>query len=491
MGTALVVLCASGVVALLVSNAIIARTTERKLASLTGLHWTVDAARWSPWGGIRLCGIVADVPGDGQSLPSPLCEVAEVRIEPYWRTVFRERPRFRTVEVRDPRGEVPLELLATLTRTAGRPEKVAGVPPRVAAPVPPGDQVDGTTGQAASRAVAEGEVDPGDGGSSKQPEGAAVPTQPTVRPDPLPSEILVSGGRLRIYSLSHPQFELLVKGIACDLPVRGPEADGSVSIAHATLGSRSLTGPVRAKVAWDGRTLVFDEVFRAEGGFEFSVAARVLPSRAPRMNFLAAIRSPSLPVSELPELAGTQFGIERIESAFLSGGGFVARPETWQADCLVDTRGILFGNPGWGGAHRFDHGRMVAQVRRGVLRIPDARLRSEQFSLLGNGILLADGRHWSVVRVVSDEETARVIRRLVVGSKVSGGATTAWMQPLGIPDRRYRDILLQGTIPGISADLGNEGEQVPVTEAITLLRAFLDRKTGGAGQTAAFGNQEA
>ena len=296
------------------------------------------------------------------------------------------------------------------------------------------------------------------------------------KPTPRPSSLAVSGGYLRVYSLRHEGVELTVNGIACDLPLRGAEADGQIGLGEISWGERVLVGPLRRVVRWSGGTLDFKETFRTEGGVELSVAARVRPGRRPAMDFLAQVQSSSLPVTEIPGLKGSQFGVETIRKAYLRGGGALASPGSWQGGLVLDAGGILIGHEGWGGVQRFDYGQMVAAVRGGILSIPDARLRSERLSLMGNGVVLSDGRQWSVVRVVADDELSRVVRRVMIGSNLSQGWTSSWMQPLVTPDRRFRDIHVKGTLPEVSVDLGRKREWIGVGDAVAVLRSFLERE---------------
>jgi hypothetical protein len=192
----------------------------------------------------------------------------------------------------------------------------------------------------------------------------------------------------------------------------------------------------------------------------------------------AQLRNPSLPIREIAAGSGVYLGIEQIRSAYLRGGGSLLRPRSWQVDLVLDARGVLAGNAGMGALHRFDSAQAVMTIRQGVLRVPDARLRSERLSLLGNGLVLSDGRHLSVVRVVADDEYARAIRRIMIGSHLSQGWTSSWMKPLVTPDRRYRDIHFEGILPQATVDLGRRGERIPLGEAADVLRRFLEREAG-------------
>jgi hypothetical protein len=112
-------------------------------------------------------------------------------------------------------------------------------------------------------------------------------------------------------------------------------------------------------------------------------------------------------------------------------------------------------------------------MRGGTFQVVDARLLSERLSFLGNAIVVPDGRVRGVLRIVADRESATAITRLAVGSLLSQGWTRSWFKPLITPDRKFRDLHVEGTLSKAMIDVGRKGEELEVPQAWDRMIAFV------------------
>ena len=49
---------------------------------------------------------------------------------------------------------------------------------------------------------------------------------------------------------------------------------------------------------------------------------------------------------------------------------------------------------------------------------------------------------------------------------LTGGWTRSWLEPLGTPDRQYRDLHLNGTLNRAMIDVGRHGEELEIRQAL-------------------------
>jgi hypothetical protein len=134
--------------------------------------------------------------------------------------------------------------------------------------------------------------------------------------------------------------------------------------------------------------------------------------------------------------------------------GLLLAPGSWQGDLLAEAISPTLRI----GEHdaEFDKASTVAVLRGGILSCVDARMISDELSLLGNATLLADGRLAGTARVVSAPETVAAIVKRTFPLLQNGPSLT----PLSTPQRAAFDVEAFGNISTIFLRLGKDGPVV-------------------------------
>lgn len=474
-------IAAGGMVLLLgafvVSNMVLAGLVEKNLRRRTQMRWTVARATWSPWGGIQMSGIRAEIENQKGVTVAPVLQVARVRLDPYWTSLVQKKPKFREILVETPKGNVPIEFLSLLVASGGggAVPQVVGVSGLAADsdPVLPQDKKKGAQPGKSTKKKADAKPKKQPAKSSEKKAGEQKSAgKRKVEPD-LPCRVRVRGGDLRIYSLGAGGQDLQVTGIDLDLPISGPEAEGSVKMAGARVGKSLKFGPFVQRLHWKQPFLVCPEKVVEWQGLKVRFGGRLQTRGRPLYSVALQAMPGSITELELPDWTGLRVGVEEVKVVLLRSEGDLRRPGTWQAEMVLDVRGVQFVQKQWEVGHYFDVGQVVAVFRQGVLNVADARLRSEELSLMGNGVVAANGRVWSVLRLVASPEYTYVINRAAVGSGISRGWMRSWLQPMVTPDRWYRDVHMEGTVGQLMADVGRKRGALEIRTVLARVRSFL------------------
>lgn len=450
------------------ANFLLERFLEGELKKRTRLEWSMASATWSPWGGIRLREVVAELPSQLEEKIAPVVRVQRVEVYPYWSTVFQKRPEFREVVVEKPEGNIPIELISLLLAEKGQSKQAEPILPTLPKPKDPVVPVEPNK---------KDEKKPNDKVSEKpKPQKVEQQGSPAVEEKvekSLPSRIIVRNGRCRFYSMAAGQTDLLIEGFTLDLPISGPEAEGVVTSKSVSFSGQQVLGTISHVARWKEPYLDFPAQETEWQGLKFLYGGRLQLKGGTRYSVALQGQPGKMQDFELSEWTGGRVGIEQVKTFLVRSDGDLRRPGTWRADVLADVRGVNLVQKDRNLGHRFDLGQFVAVFRQGSLQIADMRLRSERLSLLGNGIVRADGHLWSVLRVVADPEISEMMTRVAVGSHLSRGWMSKWMRPMGTPDRYYRDLHFQGRLPQVFVDVGKKGEFLELREIAQLLRSFV------------------
>jgi hypothetical protein len=293
-----------------------------------------------------------------------------------------------------------------------------------------------------------------------------------VDPGP-PLRVEIHDAALKLYSLTRPEVALEVLGMTANLPAAGPEASGWVELDEVRLAGQQLLSGLRVELEWQRPILRIPERTIEVFGLPVRFEAKVLSGR--RVFSAVGLRVERTPWAwqEVPGFPGARVGGELVEG-FGRIEGELLRPSTWQCNLAAAGQGLVLENEGRELAD-FEYGRVSVDFRNGILQIPDARLTSETFSLLGNGRAGWDGQVLGVLRVITDAYGNEVLTRGAISSHLSHW-TGSWLEPLETPDRLYRDIHLQGPITGPRLDLGRGEHGIEVWQAWQQVAAFMRRE---------------
>ena len=280
---------------------------------------------------------------------------------------------------------------------------------------------------------------------------------------------------MQLYRLADPEQTIVIGGISGELPFAGGDATGWFEWTGVHLGGSKLVDGMRVPVQWQKPVLRTSPVEMTWNGLKFR-ALTALRIRG-RVTGSVEIRGMpgKLPPMQIPGWPSVAVAAGQVEM-LARWQGDLTRPGTWVGNLVgvASEMGARHGDRGEPLA--FDSGRVAVDLRGGVLQAPDVRLMGERLSIMGNGIVLMDGRAVAVLRVVADPEYAETLTAVSIGSMISRGWTGSWLAPLDTPDRYYRDIHLQGQFPSYAVDVGRKREEMDLMRAVQWLAAFVKRE---------------
>ncbi len=416
---------------LALSSAWSCRWLAAKIQHRTGLETRIGGASWSPWNGASISGVELLQPAPLRALvKQPLVRIEQVRITPVWRAWLRGRLDVRSIELDTPRIVLPVELMSHLAgsgpATAAPSAVVASAPPAVVQPplTPP-----------ATLPVPE---------TAKLPPRPALPSQPTgwLRLKDASFAIVRAGS-------SHPLLEISKTTGA--IPLSGDPAQSAMKIGVISAFGNEVISNLTTNLDWANPLLSLKPLETKIGDYQVVLAAKI-----------GSLSGMPLQIeAQLPRQAFSAFGIpfngqaaaESI-TASLRFRGLLLAPGSWQGDLVVEAT-----SPSLRVAEhetKFDQGRAVTVLRGGLLSCVDARLISDDLSVLGNATLLADGRAAGAVRLVAaPESTAAIVSRIF--PNIQGGPS---LTPLATPQRAAFDLEASGTIGRLFLRLGKDGPVV-------------------------------
>ena len=413
---------------LLLSSAWSCRWLATKIQNRTGLETRVGGASWSPWNGASISEVELLQPAPLRALINqPLVRIEQVRITPVWRAWLRGRLDVRSIELDTPRVVLPVELMSHLT--APRPATAA--PPPVAASAPPPVVVQ----------------PPLTSPPAPLPEVTQLPPRPVLPSQPT--------GWLRLKNASFA----IVRAGASDallefsktsgaIPLAGDSAQSALKIGMISAFGNEVISNLTTTLDWTNPLLSLKPVETKIGGYQMVLAAKI-----------GSLSGMPLQIeAQLPRQPFTTFGIpfngqaaaESI-AASLRFRGLLLAPGSWQGDLVVEAA-----SPSLRIAEhetKFDQGRAVTILRGGLLSCVDARLISDELSVLGNASLLADGRAAGAVRLVAAPDSAAAIVSRVFPN-IQGGPS---LTPLATPQRAAFDLEAFGTLSRLFLRLGKDG----------------------------------
>lgn len=434
---------------------------EHKLERRSGCEWNIGSLSWTPWTGIQMRDVTAELRNQeaGMTVRS-LCR-ADVDVQVYWDALPKGMFEPREVRIRRGTIAIPMELLALLPG-----EEAPGKEPTASpeGPPEPGGE--------------KSEADPKPGGKKSGSQSARGREQDRP-PAGRPFMVILDRCEIGVYSnKGKGKGGFALHNLRGELPLQGEDAPGWIECDGFTLGGRVLSGAWRNRVEWHRPFLrLAPTEFEWEGlsvRSEGSIRMRGTP------RFLVKIEVPVGPMrmNRVPMALWSGMGVE-AGRVHMRGSlrGTLTSLNSWRGDLEVEASGLGLTHAVWGDKVAFEHGKLTASMRGGTFQVIDGRLHSEQLSFFGNGMIVPDGRVRGVLRVVADHDRAAAITRFAVGAMLTGGWTRSWLAPLVTSDRHYRDLQLQGTLDRAVVDVGRKGEDMEVSQVWNRMIAFVKNET--------------
>ena len=448
-----------------------------------GITWQVSGASWSPWNGITVRELSAriKIPEGVQKdeLP-PLLELKKTELKPYWGQLIRGKKLFREITLEEPRFNIPAEFLVLAA-----PTKPAAPPQQAPKPKP------------------KPKPNPKNKPSTKPTPLAVTPKQkpkPKVTPNPKPSQkqspapidqkrfwLRCRNAQVRIYSLKlNKSIEL--KGLNTNLPLAGPPTKGSLAWKAITLAGQEISASTLLPIEWKNPNWTlpnqdltftlpqFIDSSQASIPFQVRLGGQFSP-RKKSQDFRLQASLPSQPLPDYLIHKDSRFHCQAQAVAvnFACQGSLIT-PDSWRMKSSFAMNGIEAFSELRGNRFFFDTARANLDFQNLTFHSPNIALRSERFSLMGNGQLHLGGYLLAVLRFVAEPELAERLTNIAIGSSLSKGWTRSWLKPLETPDRLYRDLHFEGLLPDAMVNTGRKGEIIPLPSIITYLRTFTKRE---------------
>ena len=413
---------------LLLSSAWSCRWLATKIQHRSGLETRVSGASWSPWNGASISEVELLQPAPLRALINqPLVRIEQVRITPVWRAWLRGRLDVRSIELDTPRIVLPVELMSHLTA----PGPATAAPPPVAASAPP-------------PAVVQPPLTPP---PAPSPEVTQLPPRPVLPSQPT-GWLRLKNASFAIVRTGTSQPLLEISKTSGAIPLSGDSAQSALKIGMISAFGNEVISNLTTTLDWTSPLLSLKPVETNIGGYQIVLAAKI--------GSLSGL--PLQIEAQLPRQPFTTFGIpfngqaaaESI-TANLRFRGLLLAPGSWQGDLVLEAASpsVLIAEH----ETKFDQGRAVTILRGGLLSCVDARLISDELSVLGNASLLADGRAAGAVRLVAAPESAAAIVSRVFPN-IQGGPS---LTPLATPQRAAFDLEAFGTLSRLFLRLGKDG----------------------------------
>lgn len=450
---------------------------EGKLERRSGLDWTIGRLSWTPWSGVQVEELEAALTGPDRAAAEPLCAVEQIDVLVDWGALVQGDIRPREVRMRKGRVALPVELMALLqdprqaagdldlaknNQEAEPEEKIRPKPPQKKTKKPVAKK-QGKRKQDRKRSDK----------ATRRGAKPVKPDDPVSPPAGRPFVVFLENFDIHLYSIGGGgKRRLALRDVQAELPLSGEDASGFVQASKLTMGEEVVAGEWKSAIVWRRPVLQLPPTRYEWAGLPVDATASLRVRPVPLCSVQVRIDPAPLAPTAVAGVPGVEVSARETQLNARFQGNLLA-PQTWRGDAIAQVEDLRITQEDRGDGRIFEHGRLTSVLRGRTMRVVDARLRSEQLSFLGNGLLLPDGRMLGVLRVVADRENAEAITKMAVGSFLSGGWTRSWLAPLETPDRQYRDIHVRGTVEDATVDVGKQGEEVDVDLAWKRVVAFV------------------
>lgn len=403
------------------------RCIASKIERRTGMKTRVGGASWSPWKGAAIDAVELLQPAPLRAaLTEPLVRIDSLRITPVWRAWLRGRLEVRSIELDHPRFVLPLELVSHITRTA---------PPAQQPPAPP----------VATATPPPAPVQPGP--PAPTPPLAVSPPKPPTPPSHPTGWLHLKSASFTLVHAGSRRSLIDISKITGSIPIAGDPAQADLKIDTVSAFGEELATHLTASLEWKHPLLAMKPLETEIGGYKCVLAGRIASFSGLPIQIDALLPRQALAAFPLP--FNGQASAEAI-TANARFRGLLLAPGTWQGDLVAES--VAPSICVAARETRFDRGSAVTVLRSGVISCVDARLIGDELSLLGNAMLLADGRAAGAARLVAAPESVTAIARGIFPTLTAPSLTA-----LSTPQRAAFDLEAFGNISQLFIRLGKDG----------------------------------
>jgi hypothetical protein len=402
-----------------------------KITAKIGLEASIDGAGWLPGADVWIDGLILQQPAPlRDSINQPLLRVKKIKIRPAWSQALRGKKDLLSLTIDAPECTVSVEMIVDLIRQSSA--GMHALEPQAPAAI------------VAARPVPE-TVAP----------APAPPTPPTVVANPLnvePIKLLekptgwlqVNHGDFRLLHAGSGKEWIECKNIDVVLPFEGKEAQGSVSMTSLDIFDHHCGELVKIPLSWKSPLWETPELSFVIDGLHCDMKAQL--GKVAGLPFNLTILQKNQTWASESQI----FRADEIEGLHRAAGYLLA-PSTWNAQSISAAKNLSINVS----ERKKDFFIAVSSINMsgGVLQCADARALGDEVSLLGNGMLLADGRFAGILRIGASRQVAGSIESIM---KSLFPELPFALGPFLNEDRKGTDLFVGGTVaqPWISIDQG-------------------------------------
>lgn len=414
---------------------------ERRL----NLDTRIDRLSVWPWSGVTIHGLVVSPPPEmAATVKEPIFETSSIRIMPAWRKILSKQLVMNEVFIEQPRIVLPVELLASLIPKTTPPPPSALVAKVEDATATPDSKAPATPPTTPAAPPQTGT------GPSAPPAPAAKPVTPPVLPPT--SWCHIRNGSITINS-ARSSKRAEAHGIRGSIPLNGKAATSAIHIETLKAAGWQSEAPVDIPLKWTQPHILIGPLAPVIAGLNTTVSGRVSLVRG--LPAVIVATCPKQAWSNIPLPMQAQASVGDVE-ARAEWVGLLSAPGTWRGQLQAAVNGVDCRQRNI--SARFDYGSCFATLQGGRLTVHDARLTSDDASVLGNATLKMDGNYAAALRLVTAPPTAQgMVHQLFPDIEQPVPLT-----PLSTPQRSALDLEVQGNFQHLSLRVGLDGPVIEI-----------------------------
>lgn len=437
---------------------LVAKRLEKKLE----FPCRIDRLSWTPWSGGHAEGFRVLVPVNvGPGGEEALVSVRSARVWPDWDDFWNGELDFTSLDVEGVEMTISLETLKDLN--SGRLRGISMLPSETKTVTKNPDPLPAQTSPEPAK-------NPTPPRNPSPPDQAAPQPAPAAAPEPekIPADhfIHVTNLNLRVLGASN-EILFSIENLALDLPLGGSEVDGHLLFSALKVAGKTVLENESIPLQCQGRKIMLET---KRSIFGISAHLQALIALEDSLPLFMEIELPKQPAhfNNLP-FGFPSFKMEEIQQRHVFQG-LVLQPTSWMATSLGTYRNVTAHDPEDGSEFVFQRGIHAASLRNGVVHATDFRFIGEEDSVLGNGQIFMNGQFRAVVRLVTSDEHGREHDNRVKGmSQGSNENLQLVFQPLGVPERVFHDLHLEGDVRNPMVDMGTDKKDVPLIDVLETL----------------------
>lgn len=304
------------------------------------------------------------------------------------------------------------------------------------------------------------------------------PPPPTAKkreerePLPYPS-ISITDAELHLTSSRFPQHALSVVGLSLSTDESALHRAGEIHLKGIHLLGKALALDLKQPIQLIGKQVRLPKKTHQISGLEVTVGGQAMLNRYLPFQgaMVASVISPvSFSHPLVPQFIAT---VEESQLVFQTSGA-LASPHSINASLTSSSDSVKLSIAGRGEQDFTDH-RTEVVLRHGQLTAPTFHFKSDDLSLMGNGIMTSSGKGNAVVRMVSNETWKDRYSLLTNGLRLPVPAKT--MEELDTADRYVKDFFLKLTPEhGAQYQFSGEEEWTSLDFLTSRLKSFTARE---------------